>query len=223
MIRYAAFFAVGLVACWAAPAMAQYSLPLPSAAVPSDRPLSATDKARDLMNQYGICVVNEHFGAVKRALSLQDDGAIDKALIKFATDDCLVSGKLTMSEPLFRGAVFRAMYIRDFGTKSREALEPVNNPKGKAVNAGPAVDFGDCVVRLSPDGARTLVMASPDTPGERDAVQTLRQALADCLPPKQQVRFTLWGLQATLSEALYKRTVALTKADPAPATAKSGG
>lgn len=210
MMRHAAFLALALAACWTAPATAQYR-PMPyAAAVPSDRPLSATDKARDLMNQYGICVVKQHLPGVKRALSLPDDRAIDNALIKLATDDCLVTGELRMSEPLFRGAVFRAMYVRDFGTKSPAALDPVNNPKVKPADAGPAANFGDCVARLSPVPARELVLSNPATPQEQQAIAALRPALADCLPPKQQARFTSWGLQASLAEALYRRTVALT-------------
>lgn len=218
MIRRASSVGCALAACWAVPAAAQADTVPLTAAIPSNRPLSPTDRARDLMNQYGICIIRVHLGTARRALAQPDGSAINRALSKLATEDCLVAGRLQISPPLLRGALYRALYLRDFAFMSKDAQVALKTMPGEATP-----NFGDCVARLSPDGARALVMANPDTQGERAAIQTLRQALADCLPPKQQVHFTMWGLQATLSEALYKRTAALTKADPAPATAKSGG
>lgn len=218
MIRRACLVLMTAAACLAAPAVAQTGSVPYAAAAPSDRPLSSIDRARDLMNQYGICIVSQHLGTARRALAEPEGPALNRALAKLATDDCLFSGRLQMSQPLFRGALYRAMYLRDFAFLPQDELAALKAARGDALPT-----FGDCVARLSPDGARALVMASPATRSERDALDTLRPALSDCLPPKQQVRFTLWGLQATLAEALYKRTVALTKASSAPATAKSGG
>ncbi len=218
MIWRASLVGFALAVCGAVPAAAQADAVPLTAAIPSDRPLSPTDRARDLMNQYGICIIRVHLGTARRALAQPDGPAIERALSKLATDDCLVAGRLQISHPLFRGALYRALYLRDFATMSKDDLATLRATPGQATP-----NFGDCVVRLSPDGARALVLASPDTQGERAAINMVRQALADCLPPKQQVHFTMWGLQATLSEALYKRTVALTKTAAAPVTAKSGG
>ncbi|THD35192.1 MAG: hypothetical protein E7773_12120 [Sphingomonas sp.] len=201
-----------LAVCWVSPASAQYALPTPYAAMPSDRPLSDNDKAREMLNQYGYCVVMQHLGGVQRALALGDDAATDGALRKLATDDCLFAGKLRMSPPLFRGAIYRAMYVREFGYLSqgaRAAVIPANGQPGEEVDAAPSITFGGCVAKLAPAAARDLVMATPASRNEDAALATLRPTLADCLPPKQQVRLTRWGLQATVAEALYKRTVAL--------------
>ncbi len=197
----------------ALPASAQYALPPYAAAAPSPRPLSDVDQARDVTNRYGICIVKQHFSLVRRALALPDEDAVTKALVKLATDDCLWAGELRMSPRLLRGAVYRAVYLRDFGYMSaatRAALTPANGQPGEDVGAAPTITFGGCVARLSPDATRELVMADPATPQEDEAIAALRPALADCLPPKQQVRFNKSSLQALLSESLYKRTVALT-------------
>lgn len=205
---------LALAVCWVSPASAQYALPTPYAAVPSDRPLSDTDKSREMLNQYGYCVMMQHLGGVQRALALPDDAAIERALSKLATDDCLLTGQLRMSPPLLRGAIYRAMYVREFSYLSqaaRAAVIPAAGQPGEEVDAAPSITFGGCVAKLASEAARDLVMASPASRSEDQALAALRPALADCLPPKQQVRLTRWGLQATLAEALYRRTVALTE------------
>jgi hypothetical protein len=210
---------LALLTCPAAFASAQVQ-PLNPAA-PSDRALSPTDEARDMMNRYGVCIAKAHRTDVQRVLSLPEE-AIDKALRKLATSDCLIGGRLQMSEPLFRGALYRALYIREFGSKSSESLAvPGLAPESSSAgnNTAPMYIFSNCVVRLSPEHAREFVMAQTATRAEKEAIEALRPALADCLPPKQQVSFTPWGLQASLSEALYKWTVARAQA-PEPARAR---
>jgi hypothetical protein len=202
-----------VAACWVPPASAQYNLPTPNAAVPPSRPLSETDQSREMLNQYGYCIMAQHFGGVRRALALSDDAAIDSALMKLATDDCLFAGRLKMSPALLRGAIYRAMYLREFNYLSRAmraTVIPGNGQLGEEVDSAPSTTFGGCVAKLAPEATRDLVMANAATPLENNALDALRPALADCLPPKQQMRLTRWGLQATLAEALYKRTVALT-------------
>ncbi len=99
----------------------------------------------------------------------QGDAAIEAALAKIATDDCLSDGELTMSRPLFRGAIYRALYLRDFGNMSPESLAAPgsgNDQSGETADAFPMYIFSNCVVRLSADSARAFVMASPATPDE---------------------------------------------------------
>ncbi|WP_299421447.1 hypothetical protein [Sphingomonas bacterium] len=204
---------MAIAACCVSPASAQYALPTPYAAVPSSRPISETDQSREMLNQYGYCIMMQHLGGVQRALALPDDGAIDRALSKLQTDDCLFAGQLRMSPALLRGAIYRAMYLREFGYLSqatRATVVPANGQPGEELDSAPSTTFGGCVAKLSPDATRDLVTADAATPFEDKALAALRPALADCLPPKQQVRLTRWGLQATLAEALYKRTLALT-------------
>ncbi len=204
----AALLGIAVATAWTVPVSAQYT---PYAiAVPSERNLSETDRARDLMNRYGLCVVKQHFGLVRRAIAQTDDAAQTRALAKIAGDDCLSTGRLRMSPLLFRGSVYRALYIRDYALMPRDTLAAL--VATKLSDDQVSIDFGACVAKLSPDGARALVLSDPATTAEKNAIASLRPSLSDCLPPKAQVRVTMSGLQATLSEALYKRMVALQQA-----------
>ena len=207
-MKCVALLGVALTSVWAVPVSAQYT---PYAiAVPSERNLSDIDRARELMNRYGLCVVKQHYGLVQRAIAQTDDAAQTRALAKIAQDDCLSTGTLKMSPPLFRGAVYRALYMRDYALMPRETLSAL--VATKLTDDQASINFGACVAKLSPDGARALVLSDPATAAEKSAIAALRTSLSDCLPPKAQVRVTMWGLQATLSEALYKRMVALKQA-----------
>ena len=199
-------------ACWVSPASAQTAMPY-AVAVESSRPLSDDDQAREIMNRYGYCIVTKHLGGVRRALAMPDEAQQTEALRKLATEDCLFNGRLKMSPTLFRGAVYRAMYIRDFGMMSdqtRAIVTPVAGQASVEVDAAPSITFGGCVAKLAPDATRELVISNVATPLEKKAIAALRPVLGDCVPPKQQVRVTVRGLQATLAESLYKRTLALT-------------
>jgi hypothetical protein len=183
------------------------------AAEVSDRDVSAADRARDTMNRYGVCVVRVKAVAVKRALSQPTDQAIDAALAKIAIDECLGSGELTMSRSLFRGAVYRALYIRDFGQVS--PVPATIGVQGKDAAEAAATTsmnllqrFGDCVVGADPADARALVLATAATQAERGAITRLGPALGGCVAPKNQVRFSRAVLQGVLAEALYKRAAA---------------
>ncbi|MBC9031561.1 hypothetical protein IAG41_04070 [Sphingomonas sp. JC676] len=184
------------------------------AAEASTRDVSAADQARDTMNRYGVCVVKVKSVAVKRALSQPTDQAIDSALAKIAIDECLGSGELTMSRSLFRGAVYRALYIRDFGQVSQAPATIGMQGKDAAAEAAATTPmnllqrFGDCVVRADPADAQALVLATAATQAERSAITRLGPSLGGCVAPTNQVRFSRAVLQGVLAEALYKRAAA---------------
>lgn len=178
------------------------------------RDVSAADRARDTMNRYGVCVVRMKAIAVKRALSQPTDEAVDRALAATAIDECLRSGELKMSRSLFRGAVYRALYIRDFGQVSQGQITGGAQREGAAAEPVAATPmnllqrFGDCVVRIAPADARALVLATAATQEERSAITRLGPALGSCVAPTGQVRFSRAVLQGVLAEALYKRSAA---------------
>jgi hypothetical protein len=186
------------------PIAAQSQIIPDSAVRLSTRDISPAEQARDTMNRYAECIVKSRPTAVRRALS-QPDQAITGELAKIASNDCLQNGELTMNSSLFRGAIFRAVYMRDFGHESLpEALEQV----AMAAPADPLVAFADCVVQLDPEDTRSFVLAEPATPDERGAAANLSASLAGCVAPGDQVGFSKTVLQGALAEALYKRTAA---------------
>jgi hypothetical protein len=178
-------------------------LPDPAARL-STRDISPADQARDTMNRYAECIMKTRPAAVRRALS-RPDAVIPVELAKIADGDCLMNGELRMNASLFRGAIFRAIYMRDF---SHEPLPSAWGEAAMTASANPLLTFADCVVQLDPNNARSFVLAKPATPDERDAVANLSATLGRCVAPGDQVGFSKTVLQGALAEALYRRTEA---------------
>ncbi len=174
-----------------------------SAAV-STRDLSPGGQARDTMNRYAECIVKMHAAAVRRALAQPTYEGANAQLARLAGGECLAGGDLIMGESLFRGAIYRALYIRDFGRLS--ALPGGDGALPQADD--PMLVFGDCVARLDAEQTRAFVVARPASVEESDAVAKLGPSFGRCLAPGNQARFSKTVLQGALAEALYKRTSA---------------
>jgi hypothetical protein len=170
----------------------------------SSRDVSAAARARDTMNRYAECIVKTRTAPVRRALSQPTYGAVNAELAKLASNDCIAGGELQMGQALFRGAIYRAMYIRDFGA---DAELPAIDATPLSARE-PLVVFGDCVVRLDPAATRAFVMARPATSEEARAVASLGASFNRCVSPGDQIQFSKTVLQGALAEALYKRSTA---------------
>jgi hypothetical protein len=194
-----------VVAIAAAPPLAAQQtgsiLPDPTAR-PSERDISAADRARQTVNDYGMCIVKTKLVAVRKALA-QPDEAVSGALARLAGNDCLMRGELRMSPMLMRGAVYRALYIRAFG---RSAPQP---PKTDVVSTStdPLRVFGQCVNRLDPANVRALVLAVPATSTEAAALQALTPIFSRCVAPGQNIRFSRAVVQSALAESAYRDAV----------------
>ena len=151
------------------------------------------------MNRYAECVVKKRTSAVRRALSNATYQEVNHELAKLANNDCILTGELRMDETLFRGAVYRALYKRDFGA---DAALPASSVTLTAAS-DPVLVFGNCVATLDPVEARAFVLAQPATSVERDAVAKLGASFSQCLAPGNEGRFSKTVLQGALAEALY--------------------
>lgn len=188
-------------ACALAPLAAGAQTLFDPAARLSTRDVSAAAQARDTMNRYAECVVKTRAAAVRRALSTETP---DAELARLASDDCLASGQLQMGTSLFRGALYRALYLRDFG---RDAELPAGEAT-PAASTNPLLLFGDCVARLDPAQTQAFVVAMPATPGEDEAVAALGASFERCVVAGDRIGFSKTVLQGALAEALYKRSAA---------------
>lgn len=188
---------------------------------PADRPnrkMSDSDRARHMTNDYATCVAKLYPRQVERAVVLSPALSYD-ALAKLATSECLVSGELFIPNQLMRGAVYRALYIRDYRKHvpafSTSAVDYAGSADGDPHSQELARlnNFGSCVAVANPAAARSLVLANAATDEEAGAIDALRQNLADCLPGGTSVKFTKGVLQGLLAEILYREANILT--DPA--------
>jgi hypothetical protein len=197
MIPFAALVACGMLC--PAPALAQRAANL------SGRDISPGEQARDTMNRFAICVVKARPTMVQRALAETSQARKILALSNVAKSECLAGGFLRMDPPIFEGALYRALYLREFGD---------NLAAVRALSEGPAAEFpdarltfADCVVRTDPAAAHALLASAPVTAEEQAALAALGAAFAACVPADQQLQFSPGYLQAVLAQAIYKRAV----------------
>lgn len=204
-MRLAALILSLVAACALVPAgaAAQSIIPDPAAAL-STRDISPAAQARDSMNRYAECIVRTHASAVREALSETSEAAVTTALARLADRDCLLTGELQMGTSLFRGALYRALYLRDFGADAD--LPPTDFALESSPN--PLLEFGNCVAVLDPAQTRAFVVARPATSAETDAVTKLAASFGRCMAPGNQAQFSKTVLQGALAEALYKRSAA---------------
>jgi hypothetical protein len=175
----------------------------------STRDISDQDRARDTMTRFAACVVKARPNLTKEALAKTTPGESVAALNDLVKTECLAGGELRMAPDIFRGALYRALYMREFG-ENAEAPHVVAASEGVATST-PLQAFGDCVLRTAPAATRLFVVADVATPEEKQAFADLTPALGGCVDPREQMRFNRASLEATLAEALYKNSVALSQ------------
>jgi hypothetical protein len=61
-------------------------------------------------------------------------------------------------------------------------------------------ELGECVVRTNPAAAKSLLLTKPETAAEANGFDTLRAALAECIPP---------GMKLTLGKLVLRGTIAV--------------
>lgn len=180
----------------------------------STRDIPAAEQARDTLYRYALCLVGARRGRVERALAIRDEAERGAELGRIATSHCLLEGRIQMGEPLLRGALYRALYLKDFGEAGTGELRVSSSPD--EVSNDPLGAFGNCVMSIAPDSVRAFVVARPITPEEDVALNALMPNLAGCVAPGDKVKFNRAMLQAILAEALYKTSIA---GRPAPMAA----
>jgi hypothetical protein len=127
--------------------------------------------------------------------------------------------EMRLQPSTFRGAMYPALYRRDFGKSGPPAnlavapqLDIATEFAGEVATLppeyGPGRALGDCVARKAPQDAHALTMGKPWSAAEDAAVERLKPVLAGCLSNEQTVRFSRQSLRAYVGEATYKLGVA---------------
>ena len=175
--------------------------------------------AQKVLNAYAACVVKRSRRGVEAYLNqLPGTPTAGPALMKLMTDSCLDAGELKFKAPLIRGALFESLYRTD-----AKLLKPTNLETVAAIDyargASPPLsdgtrlhlgllDFSDCVVRNSPDGARELVTSKVASAGETVALGKLGQSFNACLSKDVELKFSRPILRGVVAEALYRLSAA---------------
>ena len=176
---------------------------------------TSTTAAREATRQFGECSLKDRPRLAKQVIDLPfDSPEFTKTLAQLVTDDCLASGELSMPRMLLRGALFEAIYKREFGrdySADLKSVPPFNYAAGysppipeEASNVIALAIVGDCVTRSDSASVRALVNSLPGTPAESKAISSVTRWLPGCVPPRLTVRFSRSVIRAAAAEALYR-------------------
>jgi hypothetical protein len=219
--------ASGLIGIAGLLAAAAFAPSAPSATWRGERPVSRGEAvAVAALRAYSACAAR----AAEAPLLLRtmpgsnDEAATLRALIKGAKG-CRLNGQLRFQAYLLRGALAEALYPAEarkrggalspappgetFGTftarlaaADRDGLSPV----GRRILTWRWLAY--CAAHQDPVAVAALLRSQPSGPGEVAALQTLRPALAGCLPEERWADLRAVAIRALLAEALYQRRLA---------------
>jgi hypothetical protein len=170
----------------------------------SRRDISPAEQARDTMSRFAACVVKARPNMAREAVVASPGAESTAALVNLVKTECLAEGNLRMDPFIFRGAIYRALYIREFGENARAPEIAPDGPSDRPELRS----FGECVIRAAPEATRVFVVADVASPEERQAIADLGPALNGCVNPREQIAFTPAALEAHLAGALYRNSVA---------------
>lgn len=179
------------------------------------------DAARATMEAFAACTVSRFTG---RALALTEvpvDSPRYERLFRNmydGYDDLCLSGieggTLSFSSGLYRGALFQALYEREFKRSGPTDFSAVTDTGYRRLYSTPLSaeartaialeQFGECVSRADPAGVQKLLLQRPGSSDEDEAINALRPKFAACIPRDQTIRFSPSILKGAVAEGLYR-------------------
>jgi hypothetical protein len=172
---------------------------------------------RRLLAPYADCLVGKANIQVAEFLNAgagsSEAAASAKRMARSLPGCAAPRGKSSAAPLLLRGAIFEALYRRDF---AGAALPPTfgsvtrprygGKPSGDATLATMALGiFGlfDCIVRKNPRGVAEMLGHPPESEGEAAAFGRLGPAISECRPRGFRLQFTPSFARPYVSEILY--------------------
>ncbi len=174
--------------------------------------------ARTAMLQFAQCIVSRDKGRVARILQLAVDDAeyrrLSNRLFETTDDECLSDGGVSFNSTLFVGALFEALYIRDFKYDGPTAfpasvttpyLTLYKPPYSATERQALALEqFGECVARAEPVEARKLLLVMPGTAIEREQFALLAPRFGACVVKGSTVAMSKSIIRGSLAEGMYR-------------------
>lgn len=179
---------------------ALFLLPAAASAAPE---ISGPGRVRMVLDASARCLMDDRPDSVRRFLSLAPDSKDAVRHAKYLNaSECIVSASrgqdLAFSPLLLRGAFYREMYVRSF-EKAAPALQPA---LASVVAAEPALaQLAECLIRKSPNTARTMVLAPAESELESKAFNALYDKVGSC---PASPAFSKAMLSGVIAETLFK-------------------
>ncbi|MBK6706344.1 MAG: hypothetical protein IPG54_02220 [Sphingomonadales bacterium] len=174
--------------------------------------------ARQAMEQFGECIVSREKGRTAklidpRVATTKHDKLLDATV--HSADQCLSDGTLRTSTLMMRGAIFQALYRRDYAAADAPIAFPAELKSGyRALYPAELSDearmylslnhFGECVSRADGPAVRQLVLSRAGSASESEAITVLMPRFSACIVKDNTIRFSRSNLKGALSEGLYR-------------------
>lgn len=180
------------------------------AKIPDTARLSEAEKAQRTMDAYGDCVLDHSAKRAAQYIVTVPGDASDKLAHGLAINECMYLGRLVFSDSVLRGALYRALYRRNF-EKAPVALkaEPIDymaDFQGQPDRSQYVAlrQFSECVVRANPAASRELTLALAGTQRAKTAFAMLMPAFGPCVPQGNNVSFSKSMIAGLIGESLYR-------------------
>jgi hypothetical protein len=193
----------------AAPAAAQSSAALDPAALVA---------ARQSLAEFATCLSTSKQDRIARLFDLPVDSPEYRRIAQrlYETEDsaCVSDGSLKYNRVLFSGALFGALYTRDFGyggpssfpeTLTTRYAERYRAPHSADARQAIALEaFGECVARAEPATARQLLLSTPGTAAEQTQFAALAPRFGACVVKDARVEMSKSIVRGAVAEGLYR-------------------
>jgi hypothetical protein len=179
------------------------------------------DAARKTLEVFSTCVVQRVYNRAIKMVDMRIDMpeyVKQMNSISSGYDDCLSGGDLSISNGLFRGGLFRALYMREFKLDGPATFAPelatgyqdrYPQPYSDEAKSSIAMmNFAECVSRADGANVRLLVGSVAGSSVESAAIQALAPKLGPCITQGNQIRFSKPILKGALAEGIYRLSMA---------------
>lgn len=179
------------------------------------------DTTRKTLEIFSTCVLERSYGRAVKIVDMRvdtPDYAKQMKSISSGYDDCLSGGDFIIGDELFRGGLFRALYMREFKLDGPITFDPkiltgyrdrYPEPYSDAARSSIAlVQFAECVTRVDGANVRLLVGSVASSSVETAAIQALAPKLGPCIAQGNQIRFSKSVLKGALAEGIYRLSMA---------------
>jgi hypothetical protein len=190
----------------------------PKAARIPDKPgLSEAERGRIAVAAFADCAIVRRKQDVAAFITAPYSSRESRqAMSNMAVSACLSDGRLMMPPPLMRGALFRAVYNRDYAQSEvmfAAAAPDYTSSVTDTMNVDDAtqvlmLDFASCVIRSNRDGAKDMLLARVGSDKEKAAFSSLVPSMGACFPKGKSVELSKSMATAVIAEAMYREAQA---------------
>lgn len=178
----------------------------------------AVTQARQSLAEFAKCLSISKAERVNELVRLPIDSAqyrrIAQRLYETADDMCVGDGSLRYNAVLFAGAIYDALYTRDFGYGGPQSFpDSVNTRYADRYRAPYSADarqaiaieqFGECVARAEPAESRQLLLAGLGTAAEEQQFAALKPRFQACVISGKTVEMSKAVIRGAIAEGMYR-------------------